>query len=198
MCIGMSIVASLVMLLSEEIVLLLYGKSFASAALPLQLLAWTQVLNGVSAVLQQSMLAQGSVGAAVRNSAIALAAQFALLVALSLALGLPGAALGVLVSSAIAVAIDLGYVRRRVNSFALRHFALAPFAAASLVACAMFTASGTSLAIRVSVALGTWAVAMAAFRILPREELQFMWQLAGPSRKKAAGNSPKKERAAGE
>ncbi len=185
MCIAMSIVATMVVLLSDEIVLLLYGHAFASAALPLQILAWTQVLNGVSAVLQQSMLAQGAVKVAVRSSAIWVVAQFALLLGLSPMLGITGAALAVLTASAIAVAIDLGYVRRYVQAFELRRFAFAPFAAALAVACAMFAASGTSLAIRALVALASWTIAMAVFRILPREELHFMRRLARPSRRKA-------------
>jgi len=185
MCLAMAMVASLVALLSKELVLLLFGGSFASAALPLQLLAWTQALNGMSAVLQQSMLARGAVGPAIRNSAIALALQGGLLVALSLTHGVPGAALGVLLSSAVAVAMDLDYVNRRVAALALGRFAIAPIAASALVACALYAANGTALWVRVLVALGSWAVAMALFRILPREELRFMRQLARiPGRKR--------------
>lgn len=188
MCIAMSIVASLVALLSEELVFLLFGESFASAALPLQLLAWTQVLNGVSAVLQQSMLASGAVGAAIKNSALTLVFQLCLLVALSPVLGVSGAALAVLGSSAIAVAVDLRQVHRQVAPLELRRFVFAPFIAVALVACATFAASGTPLWIRVLTALGSWAIATALFRILPREELRFMWQLARPSRRKAAAD----------
>jgi O-antigen/teichoic acid export membrane protein len=177
MCIAMSLVATLVALLSEELVLLLFGGSFVSAALPLQLLAWTQVLNGMSAVLQQSMLAQGAVGAAIRNSAIALAIQAGLLVALSPVLGVPGAAFAVLISSAIAVAVDLYAVRSRVASIELRRFVFAPLAAALLVACALYWASGLPLWIRLFATLGSWIVATALFRIVPREELHFMGRL---------------------
>jgi peptidoglycan biosynthesis protein MviN/MurJ (putative lipid II flippase) len=136
-------------------------------------------------VLQQSMLAQGAVGPAIRNSAIALALQGGLVVALSLALGVPGAALGVLLSSAVAVAMDLGYVNKRLAALALGRFAFAPIAASALVACALYVANGTALWMRAAVALGGWAVAVAAFRILPREELRFMRQLARlPGRKR--------------
>jgi O-antigen/teichoic acid export membrane protein len=185
MCLAMAGVASLVALLSEELVLLLFGGSFAAAALPLQLLAWTQVLNGMSAVLQQSMLAHGAVGAAIRNSAIALALQGGLLAALSLTLGVPGAALAVLLCSAVAAAMDLGYVNKRIAPIELNRCAFAPFAASALVACALYAANGTALWVRVLVTLGSWALALALFRILPREELRFMRQLARlPGRKR--------------
>jgi len=188
MCIVMSIVASLVALLSEELVFLLFGESFASAALPLQLLAWTQVLNGVSAVLQQSMLARGAVGAAIMNSGVTLVLQLCLLVALSPVLGVSGAALAVLGSSAIAVAVDLRYVHRRVTPLELRRFVFGPFIAAALVACATFAASWTPLWMRVLTALGSWVIATALFRIFPQEEMRFMWQLVRKSsRKSAAG-----------
>ncbi len=183
MCIAMAIVASAVALLSHEVVRLLFGESFASAALPLQLLAWTQVLNGVSAVLQQAMLARGAVGAAVRNSTIALVVQLVLLVALSPALGVPGAALAVLSASAVALVIDLHFVRRGVMPFELRRFVLAPFGAAALVACSLYAANTMSLSARILVGLGSWAAAVALFRILPREELRFMRRIARPSRR---------------
>lgn len=185
MCIAMAIVASLVAMLSGEFVLLLFGDSFASAALPLQLLAWTQVLNGVSAVLQQSMLARGAVGAAIRNSAIALAVQAGLLVVLSRTLGVPGAALAVLLASAIAVAVDLRFVHRQVTPIELRRFVLAPFGASLLVACALYAAGDLPLWVRLLAAIASWSLALAVFRILPREEMRFMRNLARlPGRRK--------------
>jgi O-antigen/teichoic acid export membrane protein len=185
MCVAMSLVATLVALLANEVVLLLFGESFASAALPLQLLAWTQVLNGMSSVLQQSMLARGAVGAAIRNSAIALAIQLGLLAALSLALGVPGAALAVLLTSAAAVAIDLRVVHRQVTPIDLRRFVIGPVAASLLVACALYVAHDMPLWVRLTAALGSWGVASALFRTLPREELRFMRQLARLPRKLA-------------
>ncbi len=180
MCIGLSMVATVVALLSEWIVKLLFGGEFAAAALPLQLLTWAQVLNGVDAVLQQAMLARGVVGPAVRNSAIGVAAQLALLILLSRILGLPGAALAVLLSSAMIMAIDLRYLVRNVIAIPVWHFAIAPLIAAFSVACLMLAADHVSFAPRALVAVGSWAVAVALFRVLPRDELSFIWWLFRP------------------
>jgi O-antigen/teichoic acid export membrane protein len=183
MCVGMSMVATVVALLSHWIVKLLFGSEFAAAALPLQLLTWTQVLNGVDAVIQQAMLARGVVGPAIRNSAIGVAAQLVLLILLSRTLGLPGAALAVLLSSAMTMAIDLGYLVRNVIAIPVWHFAIAPLMTAVSVACLMLAVDHVSFALRALVAVGSWAVAVALFRVLPRDELSFIWRLVMPARK---------------
>jgi PST family polysaccharide transporter len=189
MCVGMSLVATAVAFLSGWIVSILYGHEFAAATLPLQLLAWTQVLNGMDAVLQQTMLARGAVAPAVRNSAIGLASQLGLLVVLSLTFGLPGAALAVLLASAMTMAIDLRHVVHNVTAIPVWRFVAAPLAAAVLVACAMLAADHASVGYRVLAAVGSWTLAVALFRVLPREELRFMWRLVTPSRGKAASDT---------
>jgi O-antigen/teichoic acid export membrane protein len=189
MCLGLSLIATVLTLLSAWLIELLFGSEFAAATLPLQLLAWTQVLNGVDAVLQQAMLARGAVAPAVRNSAAGVAAQLALLIALSQMLGLAGAALAVLLSAALTVALDLRHLVRNVIAIPIFHFALAPMAAALSVACLMFATSHVSFAIRATLAVGSWAVAMALFRVLPRDELNFIWRVVMPARARAAGDS---------
>lgn len=184
MCVAMSLLASLVALLAHEVTLLLFGGSFVSAAVPLQLLAWAQVMNGISSVLQQSMLARGAVVAAIRNSTLSLALQFGLLAGLSLVLGVPGAALAVLLTSAAAVAIDLRFVHRQVTPIEMRRFVVSPIAGSLLVGCALYAASGMPLWARLAVALGSWAIALLMFQILPRDELRFMRQLARVPRRK--------------
>ena len=185
MCIGMSLIATVVALLSEWIIRLLFGSEFAAAALPLQLLTWTQVLNGIDAVLQQAMLARGVVAPAVRNSAIGVAAQLVLLLALSVTLGLPGAALAVLLASGLTMAIDLRSLVSKVTPIPIRHFALAPLAAAFVVGCAMLASHQFSIPIRGLIAVGSWAAVVALFRVLPRDELAFMWRLVASGRARA-------------
>ena len=189
MCIGLALVATVTALLSHLIIALLFGSEFAAATLPLQLLTWAQVLNGVDAVLQQAMLASGAVVPVVRNSAIGVAAQLALLIAMSLTLGLPGAALAVLLSSAISVVIDLRYVVRNVAAIPVWHFAVAPLIVALSVACLMLATDHAPFAIRALVAVGSWAVAVALFRVFPRDELKFIWRLVVPARARVAGDS---------
>lgn len=187
MCVGMSLVATGITVLAAWIVHLLYGPEFAGAAFPLQLLAWAQVLTAVDAVLQQAMLARQAVMPAIRHSAIGVAAQGALLVLLSWRFGLAGGAAAVLIAAAMTLAIDLRYVASRATRFPLWHFAGAPLLAASCVAALMFATDHLSLLLRALIAIGSWAAAVASFRVLPREELRFMWQLVNSSRGKVPG-----------
>ncbi len=188
MCVGMSLVASGISVLAAWIVHLLYGPAFADAALPLQLLAWAQVLTAVDAVLRQAMLARQAVLPAIRHAALGVALQGALLVLLSWFIGLPGASLAVLLASAATLAIDLRYVVTRVARFRIWHFAGAPVLAALCVAVLIIATDALPLMFRALAAIGSWAVAVALFRLLPREELQFMRRLVTPSRGIAESN----------
>ncbi len=179
-CIGMSLAATAITLLSTWIVGLLYGPAFAAAARPLELLAWAQVLVAVHAVLQQAMLAAGAVVPAIRNSAIGVTMQLILLFVLSTTMGLVGAGLAVLLSSAVLVAVDLRYVHRHVTPLPIRKAAAVPLATATLVAGMMLAIDGGSFAYRLAAAAGAWGIAVALFRLLPREELRFMLRLAKP------------------
>jgi len=189
MCLGMALIATVVAVMADWIIRILFGSDFAAAALPLELLTWTQVLNGVDAVLQQAMLARGAVVPAVRNSAVGVAVQFALLIVLSNSWGLPGAALAVFVSSLTTMAIDLKYLVRSVIPIRVWHFAVAPLLASMAVAAILFSFTEADIAFRALVAIGTWAVAMALFRVLPRQELEFIRRLIAPTRARAAGDS---------
>ncbi|MBK6350386.1 MAG: hypothetical protein IPF50_11505 [Proteobacteria bacterium] len=59
MCLAMSAVATVIGLCAEWLVGLLFGPAFSGASLPLQILAWAQVLVAVDAVLQQVLLRRG-------------------------------------------------------------------------------------------------------------------------------------------
>jgi O-antigen/teichoic acid export membrane protein len=189
MCVGMSLVATGITVLAPWIVHLLYGSEFADAALPLQLLAWAQVLTAVDAVLQQALLARQEVMPAIRHSAIGVVVQAALLVLLSAQFGLQGASAAVLAASAVTVAIDLRYVVRRVTRIPVWHFAGAPLLAALCVAVLMLATDRLSFPLRMLIAIGSWAGAVAIFRVLPREELRFMWRLVTPARGKTPDNA---------
>lgn len=189
MCLGMALIATVVAVTADWIIRILFGSEFAAAALPLELLTWTQVLNGVDAVLQQAMLARGAVAPAVRNSAVGAALQFGLLIVLSRSWGLAGAALAVLLSSLATMAIDLRYLYRNVVAIRIWHFAAAPMFASLAVAAILFGLAEANTALRALAAIGTWAVAMALFRVLPRQELEFIRRLVAPTRPRPAGDS---------
>jgi O-antigen/teichoic acid export membrane protein len=187
MCLGMAAVATGIALLSDWIVRLFFGAEFAAAALPLQVLAWAQVLVAVDAVLQQALLASGAAFAAIRHTAFGLAAQFALILLLVGPLGLPGAALAVLLSSGVALAFDLTRVVRKVTAFPVARYAGLPLLAAAAVASALHLTGGMTFAVRAAVAAAAWAAAIAVFRLLPLDELRFIRQLALPGRPKQNG-----------
>ena len=189
MCLGMALIGTVVAVLSDWIIRLLFGSEFAAAAIPLQLLTWTQVLNGVDAVLQQAMLARAAVGPAIRNSTIGVVAQFALLIGLAAGWGLPGAALAVLLSSFATMVMDLDHLVRHMVAIRVWHFAVAPLLATLAVAVLLLAVQDAGIATRSAVAVGTWAVAMALFRVLPRQELAFIRRLVAPARARSAGDS---------
>ena len=189
MCIGMAMVATGITVLAGWIVHLLYGSAFAGAALPLQMLAWAQVLTAVDAVLQQAMLARQAVVPAIRHSATGVALQGALLALLSWKFGLPGASAAVLTAAAATLAMDLVYVVRRVARIPFWHFAGAPLLATSCIAVLLLSTSELSLPIRMLIAVGSWVGAVAIFRVLPRDELRFMLQLVMPTRNRSPGGS---------
>jgi PST family polysaccharide transporter len=182
MCLGMALVATGVTVFAAWVVHLLYGEAFADAVLPLQLLAWAQVLTAMDAVLQQAMLAREAVAPALRNSALGVLAQGVLLVVLSRLIGLQGASIAVLCASAATLAMDLRHVRARLTPFAGWHFAGAPLAAALCVAVLILATDGLAFPLHALLAIGSWGAAVALFRVLPREELQFMRRLVVPSR----------------
>jgi O-antigen/teichoic acid export membrane protein len=189
MCLGMSAVATGIALVSAWIIQLFFGAEFSAAALPLQILAWAQVLVAVDAVLQQALLATGAAFAAIRHTALGLIGQLALILLLVGPLGLPGAAIAVLLSSAIALAFDLTRVVRRLTAFPVARFAVCPLAAAALIALALHFAGGESFLVRLAVAILGWAAALAIFRLLPPEELRFIRHLAMPGRAKQNGST---------
>lgn len=184
MCLGMAAIATGIALLSHWIIVLFFGPAFAEAALPLQILAWAQVLVATDAVLQQAMLATGAAFPAIRHTAYGLAAQLVLLLVLVDPLGLPGAAYAVLLASGLALAFDLAYVVRHIAAFPVLRFALAPLAAAALAAVSLQAANDQSFLLRILVAVAAWTVAIAVFRVLPMTEIRFIRQIAMPGRNK--------------
>jgi O-antigen/teichoic acid export membrane protein len=184
MCIGMAAVATILALLSDWIIRFFYGNEFAQAAVPLQILAFAQVPVAVDAVLQQALLATGSAYRAISHTSAGLAAQFILLLLLVQPLGLPGAALAVLLASVVPLALDLAFVVRHVAPFALLRFVFAPLSATALVATALQLVGNHSFTIRLLTAAGAWLTVVIAFRLLPLEEIRFMRSLALPGRAK--------------
>ena len=182
MCLAMAAVATGIVLLSEWIIRLFFGPAFAAASLPLQILAWSQVLVAVDAVLQQAMLATGAAFPAIRHSASGIVAQLAFILLLVGPLGLPGAALAIVLSSALTLALDLRYVVTKVTAFPVARFAVAPLAAAAVVALALQIVGNQPFIIRVLVAAAGWVATVASFRLLSTEELRFMKHLALPGR----------------
>ncbi|MGH8222661.1 MAG: polysaccharide biosynthesis C-terminal domain-containing protein, partial [Woeseiaceae bacterium] len=168
---------------------LLYGPEFVGASGPLQILIWAQVVTAVDAVLQQAMLARGDVFPAIRHSGAGVLGQLALILVLTALFGLSGAALAALLSSALTLALDLRFVVRNIAPISIRRFAIAPIAVAVVVGSTMFVVEDLPFASRLLAAVGSWAFAMALFRVLPREELRFMMQLVKPRRGKQAGIS---------
>jgi O-antigen/teichoic acid export membrane protein len=182
MCLGTAAAATVVALLAEWIIVVLFGPSFAAAAVPLQLLAWAQVFAAVDAVLQQTLLARGRSLPAIRHQGAGVLAQLALIAGLTAAYGLEGAAVAALLSALLTLALDLRYVVRHVAPIAIRRFAVAPLASVAIVGAAMLAANGQPLSIRLGVAVGGWAIAMALFRVVPMDELRFMKRLVTPRR----------------
>lgn len=182
MCLAMSAVATAIALFSAWIIELLFGSEFAGASRPLQILIWTQVVTAVDAVLQQAMLARRDVYPAIRHSGAGVLVQLALIVIFTELLGLPGAALAVLLSSTLTLVLDLRFVTRSIAPIPVLRFAVAPLAVAAIVATTMLAVEQLPFIIRLLAAVGSWGVAMALFRVLPREELRFMMQLIKLSR----------------
>ncbi len=178
MCIAMAAVATVIALMSDWIINLFFGAAFAEASLPLQILAWAQVLVAVDAVLQQAMLASGAAYPAIRHSAAGIAVQLGFMLLLVTPFGLPGAALAIVLSSASTLALDLRFVVKRVTAFPVARFAAVPLAAAALVAVTLQFAGGQPVWVRLLVAATGWGVALAFFRLLPGEELRFIRELA--------------------
>jgi PST family polysaccharide transporter len=189
MCLGMSLVATGMTVLAAWVVHILYGGAFAAAVLPLQLLAWAQVLTAMDAVLQQAMLAREAVAPAIRNSALGVVAQGVLLIVLSPLIGLQGASIAVVIAAAATLAMDLRHVVARLTPFGAWHFAGAPLAAALCVAVLILVTDGLPLPLHALLAIGSWAVAVALFRVLPREELQFIRRLVVSARGGRGGKS---------
>lgn len=187
MCLGMALVATGMTVLAGWIVHLLYGEAFAAAVLPLQLLAWAQVLTAMDAVLQQAMLAREAVAPAIRHSALGVLAQGALLVLLSQLVGLQGASIAVLLAAAATLAMDLRHVVARLTPFGAWHFAGAPLAASACVAVLILATGRLGLPLQALIALGSWCAAVALFRVLPLEELRFMRRLVTSARGGSAG-----------
>ena len=112
------------------------------------------------------------------NSAAGVIGQAALILLLAIYMDLPGVALGVLLSAALTLALDLRVVVKYVVAFPVGRFAVGPMAAAGLVAGVMLATHDLSFMVRAMALAGSWALALVLFQLLPREELRFMRQLA--------------------
>jgi O-antigen/teichoic acid export membrane protein len=184
MCLGMSAVATVIALASDWIIRLFFGVEFAEAALPLEILAWAQVLVAVDAVFQQALLASGAAFRSVRYTSLGLIVQFILLLVLCDPLGLKGAAIAVLLASALPLALALTFVVRHVAPFAFVRFAVVPLAAATLIGLVLHLSNGQPFLLRLAIAGVAWTAALVVFRLLPLEEIRFIRRLALPGRAK--------------
>ena len=188
MCIVTSILATVIVVLADWIIRLLFGSEFAGAALSMQILAWAQVIHAADAVLQQAMLSQDHTYAAVRNGVLVLVVQLLLVIGLAVTAGLAGAAAGVLLSSILALVLNLGFTTRNIVAISVTRFVGMPLAAVCVVASLLLLFDDASLFMRAVVAIGGWAVAMTAFRVLPGEELRFAVRLVSSGRWKRSGD----------
>lgn len=177
MCLGMAAISTAIALTSHFIIRFFFGDAFSAAALPLQVLAWAQVLFAMDAVLQQAMLAGGAAPAVIRHSVAGLATQFTMILVLFSTLGLPGVALAVLLGSAVALALDLRFVTLRITPFSIGRFVLAPLAAVALAAITLHAAGHLSLFVQAAVVAASWAVAIVMFRLIPKNEMSFIRDL---------------------
>jgi O-antigen/teichoic acid export membrane protein len=174
MCLGTAAAATVLAVLCEWIVDLLFGPAFAAASRPLQLLAWAQVPAAMAAVLLQTTLTHGASSAAIRHAGAGVLAQLVMIVGMTSTLGLEGAACAALLGSLLTLTLSLRFVARTVAPIPLWRFALAPLTAAAGVGTALLAASGEALVTRCLVAAAAWTVAIVSLRILPRHELRFM------------------------
>jgi O-antigen/teichoic acid export membrane protein len=184
MCLGMAGVATCIALFAGSIIQLFFGAEFGAAALPLQILAWAQVIVAVDAVLQQSMLATGFAFVVIRHSAGGIAVQLVLILLLGSPLGMTGAAIAILLASALVLTSNLRFVLRNVTTFPIGRFAFAPLITAVIAAIAIQLVSEQSPTIRILVAATCWGGALGIFRLLPRDELLFIKNLVLPGRTK--------------
>lgn len=177
MCLGMAAISTAIALLAHYIIQLFFGEAFYEAGLPLQILAWAQVLFAMDAVLQQAMLASNAAPAVIRHSIVGLATQLATILILFKVLGLPGVALAVFLGSAVALALDLGFVIRHIAAFSIVRFALAPLAAACVAAITLYASGYLSLVAQALLVAAGWAIAIVVFGLAPKNEISFIRDL---------------------
>jgi hypothetical protein len=135
------------------------------------------------------MLAAGREYAAVGYSAVGVIGQVVLILLLAAMLDLPGVALAVLLSAALTLMLDLRFVVKHVVAVPVGRFAARPIATACLVAGVTLLTRDLSFHVRALALAGSWGMALVLFRLLPREELKFMSQLAPWPRAKRIKNS---------
>lgn len=186
-----SLVATGIAVFAAWIIQILYGKEFVDAVLPLQILAWAQVVVAVDSVLKQAMLAARHEYSAVRRALAGLVIQFVLIVAMARFLDLPGVSLGILISAVILLGIDLHFVVRRVARIQIFAFVAAPLLGAMMIGAVLILVDQDAILTRLVVAVFGWAVATAGLRLMPRDEARLLRQIlfARRSGKAARGDT---------
>jgi O-antigen/teichoic acid export membrane protein len=173
-CLILSGAALLISSLADLIVHALYGQKFAESALLLQVLVWTQVLVATDTVLRQAMIANGREYAVVARALVGLACLAALVLGLGKAFGLVGAAAGVLASAAITLALNAGFVSRRMLAFDVPRFLVKPLGCALPAGIVLLLMDGAAPLTRLAAGIGTYGIAAMATQLVPKDERAFL------------------------
>ena len=170
------------------IMVALYGPGFAKAADVLPLLLLAQSLTSADAVMRQALFAHGREYAIIGTGSVALAIKVALIAALSSLLGLPGAALGVLLSAAATFAIDLWLAQRAGLSLDAGRFVVRPVLCVVAAFVALEVSSARWPVLAFLVGLVAFLIAAAILRVFPNEERRFVLKVLKLDRRTHAGS----------
>jgi len=177
-CLLISVVATAIAVTSGWIIDILYGDEFADAALPLQILVWAHVIIAVDIILKQAMLAGNFEYAVVPRAVVGLVVQILLIFVLGSIFDLVGVAFAILISAALVLAIDLRFVIAKLAAIEVDRFILKPLACPLLVGSVLLVIDDKDFAIRLLAATVIWLIVVVAFRLLPKKEIDFLFELS--------------------
>jgi O-antigen/teichoic acid export membrane protein len=172
-------VATIIVLLREPIIMLVFGEAFLPSATPLGVLVAAMVPASISSVIVMLLTARGLLGALLKIRLAALALYVGAMLVCVPAIGFVGLAWSVLVSKIFACVMFLIYMHRCGHTPRLRLIARGPLAACAGMIAAYWFADALAPAARIAGTLAAGLAALILFRGVEAHDLAYFRRIVG-------------------
>jgi len=168
----------IVTIAADQIIPLLYGPGYEAAIPVLRVVIWAQVFFVADAVLNQFMVASNNETPMVRRTALSLFANVILLLVLAPRYLAIGAAWAVVITRALNLGLDAGFVGRHIKRVNLVDTIGRPLLCAALTGIAAFVLQDYGLWILLILSTGLYLILLLVFRVFSPDEILLVRHLS--------------------